>query len=130
MVAESKLYADELKAQINSYGLEISELSTHLQGQLIAVNPAFNQMFDNFAPKEVHGKSKDRQLWATQHLKWAAKASENGTTTPRFLYKAGQMAYTLGKKEAAHKYFSEIKDKYDTSVEGRNIDGLIEMTRP
>jgi hypothetical protein len=40
------------------------------------------------------------------------------------------MAFVLGKKDLAHKYFSEIKDKYDTSAEGRNIDGLIEMTRP
>ena len=35
---ESKTYCDELKGKINSYGLEITELSTHLQGQLVAVN--------------------------------------------------------------------------------------------
>lgn len=67
---------------------------------------------------------------ALEYYEKAAKAAENGTTTPRFLYKAGQMAYTLGKKDVAHKYFSEIKEKYETSAEGRNIDGLIEMTRP
>ena len=49
--AESKTYADELKAQIKSYGLEISELSTHLQGQLVAVHPAYDDLFDAFAPE-------------------------------------------------------------------------------
>lgn len=75
--AESKTYADELKGIINKTGLEITELSTHLQGQLVAVNPAYDVLFDGFAPKEVHGNSKARTDWAVQQLKYAAKASEN-----------------------------------------------------
>src|SRR5579885_1741310 len=75
--AESKTYADELKGLINECGLEISELSTHLQGQLVAVNPAYDALFDGFAPKEVHGNSKARTEWAVQQLKYAAKASSN-----------------------------------------------------
>ncbi|HEU0111022.1 MAG TPA: sugar phosphate isomerase/epimerase [Flavisolibacter sp.] len=75
--AESKTYADELKGIINKTGLEITELSTHLQGQLVAVNPAYDVLFDGFAPKEVHGNSKARTEWAVQQLKYAAKASEN-----------------------------------------------------
>src|SRR6267154_2525745 len=51
--AESKTYADELKGLINSCGMEITELSTHLQGQLIAVHPAYNELFDGFAPANV-----------------------------------------------------------------------------
>jgi tetratricopeptide (TPR) repeat protein len=81
-----------------------------------AIGDAFAQLNQN-----------DRAL---EYYEKAAKAADNGTSTPRFLYKAGQMAFVLGKKDLAHKYFSEIKDKYDTSAEGRNIDGLIEMTRP
>lgn len=75
--AESKTYADEIKGIVNDCGLEITELSTHLQGQLIAVNPAYDNLFDSFAPKEVHGNSKARTEWAVQQLKYAAKASEN-----------------------------------------------------
>lgn len=75
--AESKTYADELKGLINSCGLEITELSTHLQGQLVAVHPAYDQQFDGFAPKEVHGNPKARTEWAVQQLKYAAKASQN-----------------------------------------------------
>ena len=46
--AASQTYCDEFKEKINSYGLEITELSTHLQGQLVAVHPAYDIMFDNF----------------------------------------------------------------------------------
>ncbi len=77
LCAESKTYADELKGKINSYGLQISELSTHLQGQLIAVHPAYDKMYDAFAPAQVHNNSKARTEWATQQLMYAAKASQN-----------------------------------------------------
>jgi sugar phosphate isomerase/epimerase len=75
--AESKTYADEIKGIVNSYGLEITELSTHLQGQLIAVNPVYDQLFDDFAPKAYRNNPKARQQWAVQQLKYAAKASQN-----------------------------------------------------
>ena len=75
--AESKTYADELKGTIKECGLEITELSTHLQGQLVAVHPAYDSLFDGFAPAHVRGNSKARTEWAVQQLKWAAKASQN-----------------------------------------------------
>ena len=75
--AGSKTYCDELKGKVISYGLEITELSTHLQGQLVAVHKAYDELFDGFAPKSVHGNPQARQEWAVQQLLWAAKASEN-----------------------------------------------------
>jgi sugar phosphate isomerase/epimerase len=75
--AESRTYCDRLKAKIKAHGLEISELSTHLQGQLIAVNPAYDEMFDAFAPDNVKNNPPARQEWAVQQLRWAAKASQN-----------------------------------------------------
>jgi sugar phosphate isomerase/epimerase len=75
--AESKTYAEELKGTINSYGLEISELSTHLQGQLVAVNPAYDDLFDSFAPDAFRKNPAARKEWAVQQLKYAAKASAN-----------------------------------------------------
>jgi len=74
--AESQTYADEIKGKINSYGLEITELSTHIQGQLVAVHPAHDLMFDVFAPDQLKGKPKERTAWAVQQLKYAAKASQ------------------------------------------------------
>jgi sugar phosphate isomerase/epimerase len=75
--ATSKTYADELRGTVDRHGLEISELSTHLQGQLVAVHPAYSSAFDGFAPVAVHGNSSARTAWAIQQLKWAAKASSN-----------------------------------------------------
>lgn len=75
--AESKTYCDELAGKIDEYGLSITELSTHLQGQLVAVHPAYDAMFDGFAPAEVHGNPKARTEWAVQQLKWGAQASKN-----------------------------------------------------
>ncbi|WP_187261604.1 sugar phosphate isomerase/epimerase family protein [Pontibacter beigongshangensis] len=75
--AESKTYADEIKGLVESQGLQITELSTHLQGQLVAVNPAYDQLFDGFAPEKYHNNPKARTEWAVQQLKYAAKASEH-----------------------------------------------------
>ena len=75
--AESKTYADELTGTMASYGLKITELSTHLQGQLVAVHPAYDDFFDGFAPANLRGNPKARQEWAVQQLKYAAKASQN-----------------------------------------------------
>ncbi len=75
--AESKTYADELKGNVNECGLEITELSTHLQGQLVAVNPAYDILFDGFAPEKFRKNPKARTEWAVQQMKYAAKASQN-----------------------------------------------------
>ena len=73
----SKTYCEEIKGTAAAHGLEITELSTHLQGQLVAVHPAYDVLFDNFAPSEVHNNPKARTKWAVQQLKYAAKASQN-----------------------------------------------------
>lgn len=75
--AESKTYADEFKGRLNEVGIEITELSTHLQGQLVAVHPAYDALFDGFAPENKRNNPKDRTEWAVQQLKFAAAASKN-----------------------------------------------------
>ncbi len=75
--AESKTYADEIKGIVNEAGLQITELSTHLQGQLIAVNPAYDTLFDGFAPEAYHNNPESRRQWATKQLEYAAQASRN-----------------------------------------------------
>lgn len=75
--AESKTYCDELAGIAAEHGLEISELSTHLQGQLVAVHPAYDELFDNFAPDNIKGNARAKQQWATSQLLDAAKASAN-----------------------------------------------------
>ncbi|GGL56625.1 AP endonuclease [Wenxinia marina] len=75
--AESKDYCDEVKGICAEKGVEITELSSHLQGQLVAVNPAYDESFDAFAPPEVHKNPKARQEWAVDQVKKAAVASAN-----------------------------------------------------
>jgi sugar phosphate isomerase/epimerase len=75
--AQSRTYCDELKGTLAEHGLTLTELSTHLQGQLVAVHPAYDEMFDGFAVPEVRGNPKARQAWAVEQLKLAAQASQN-----------------------------------------------------
>jgi sugar phosphate isomerase/epimerase len=75
--AESKAYCDEIRAILQSYRLELTELSTHLQGQLVAVHPAYDLAFDGFAPPAQRGNPRARQAWAVEQLLLAAKASAN-----------------------------------------------------
>ena len=73
----SKNYCEEIKGIVNSNGLEVSELSTHLQGQLVASHSAYDKMFDAFAPSKLHGNVKARTEWAIEQVKLAANASCN-----------------------------------------------------
>lgn len=73
---KSDTYCDEIKGIVTDAGMSISELSTHLQGQLVAVNPAYDQQFDAFAPDEVKNNSKARTQWAIDQVSMAAKVSQ------------------------------------------------------
>ena len=73
--ADSQDYCDEIKGICSEAGVEITELSTHLQGQLVAVHPAYDLPFDGFAPAKVHGKPKERREWAANQIELAAIAS-------------------------------------------------------
>jgi sugar phosphate isomerase/epimerase len=74
--AESQAYCDDIKGLLAEKGVEITELSTHLQGQLVAVHPAYDALFDGFAPEAVRGKPAERQAWAVNQVRCAAKASQ------------------------------------------------------
>ena len=73
--AESDTYCEEVRGTLNQFGLQLTELSTHLQGQLIAVHPAYDLPMDGFAPKSLRGNPVARTAWAVQQMKLAAKAS-------------------------------------------------------
>lgn len=73
--AESQAYCDEAQGTVRSHGLTITELSTHLQGQLVAVHPAYDEAFEGFAAPAVRGNPRARQQWAVDQMLMAAKAS-------------------------------------------------------
>lgn len=72
---------------------------------------------------------KEQLKEALEYYEKAARLNENDVTTPRFLLKAGQTAFTLGQKETALRYFTEIKEKYESAPEARSIDGFIGMAQ-
>lgn len=75
--AASRTYCDDLKGIAAENGVEITELSTHLQGQLVAVHPAYDTAFDGFAAPSVRGNPKARAEWAADQVKKALTASKN-----------------------------------------------------
>jgi len=80
--ASSQAYCDEMRETVDNAGVTITELSTHLQGQLVAVHPAYDALFDGFAAPHVRGDPAARTQWAIEQLKLAAKASQRlGLTT-------------------------------------------------
>ncbi|CAH2892371.1 MAG: Xylose isomerase-like TIM-barrel protein KPN_00539 [uncultured Paraburkholderia sp.] len=74
--ASSQAYCDELRETVDDAGVTITELSTHLQGQLVAVHLAYDSLFDGFAAPHVRGNPAARTQWAVEQMKHAAKASQ------------------------------------------------------
>ena len=75
--AASTGYCDDFKGRARENGVEVTELSTHLQGQLVAVHPAYDIGFDGFAAPSVHGDPRARQAWAVDQVGMALTASRN-----------------------------------------------------
>ena len=77
--ADSQTYCDDIAGVCADAGVAITELSTHLQGQLVAVHPAYDLAFDAFAPAAVHGAPTARQEWAVDQMKKAARVSRSSS---------------------------------------------------
>ncbi|MCX7888396.1 MAG: sugar phosphate isomerase/epimerase [Rhodobacteraceae bacterium] len=75
--ATSKAYCDDFAGIARENGVAVTELSTHLQGQLVAVHPAYDAAFDGFAAPAVRGNPKARAEWAVDQVKKALTASRN-----------------------------------------------------
>ena len=93
--SESKVYCDEIKGIVNETGMEISELSTHLQGQLVASHYSYDKMFDVFAPKALHGNVKGRTEWAIDQLKYASNASKHLGLTEIATFSGSLLFHTM-----------------------------------
>ncbi|MEL7025504.1 MAG: sugar phosphate isomerase/epimerase [Pseudomonadota bacterium] len=76
VAGSSKTYCDEVAGVVETAGLKISELSTHLQGQLVASHGAFDTLFDAFTPESIQRNASARAGWASDQLMHAARASE------------------------------------------------------
>ena len=96
LAAESDAYCDELKGTLAQHGLAITELSTHIQGQLVAVHPAYQTLFEGFLPPELRtASSQARQEWATDQLRLAAKASARLGLTASVTFSGALLWHTV-----------------------------------
>ena len=93
--AESQDYADEVAGICSANGVEVTELSTHLQGQLVASHPAYDALFEGFAPAEVHGNVKARTAWAIDQLHLAARASRRLGCTAHATFSGALLWHTV-----------------------------------
>ncbi len=93
--ADSITYAQEIQGIVREAGLEISELSTHLQGQLVAVHPAYDMLFDGFAPDAVKGNPRARTEWAIQQVKYGATASQHLGLTAHATFSGSLLWHTF-----------------------------------
>ena len=73
--AVSKTYCDDFKGKLQEMGLEPTELAAYLAGQVLAVHPAYEIMFEAFHPPGLKGNA--RTEWATEELKKTIHASVN-----------------------------------------------------
>jgi sugar phosphate isomerase/epimerase len=90
--ATSQTYADEVRGTLAEHGLAVTELSTHLQGQLVAVHPCYDAAFDGFCPAALRGRPRERQQWAVQQLMLAARASQRLSLTAHATF-SGALAW-------------------------------------
>jgi tetratricopeptide (TPR) repeat protein len=77
---------------------------------------------------DAYSQKKQQNEALAQYVK-ASEMNKNDLTTPRFLLKAGQTSLALGKKADALKYFTEIKEKYESSPEGSSIDAMLGLAQ-
>ncbi len=75
--AESRDWCEDFRGRLAEHGLVPTELSTHLQGQLVAVHPAYDLLFDGFAPEAVRGNPAARTEWAVDQVRKSLRASRN-----------------------------------------------------
>lgn len=93
--AESKTYADEIKGIVEAAGLQITELTSHLQGQLVASHSAYDVEFDVFAPEAIRNNTSARAEWATRQLMYAAQASANLGLTAHATFSGALLWHTV-----------------------------------
>jgi TolA-binding protein len=114
----AELAAGEAYFNIGDYKEAIAHLDKFSSNDVILNAQAKGLIGDAFVEFE---KYED----ALSYYGKAIQASNNNYTTPRYLLKAGVLALELGKKDIAKKYFMQLKNKFASSTEAKDVDLLI-----
>ena len=75
LAVSSQDWRDEFLGIAAQNGVAVTELSSHIQGQLVAVNPVYDEAFDAFAPAHLRGNPRARQEWAVDQVAKTIRAS-------------------------------------------------------
>jgi sugar phosphate isomerase/epimerase len=73
--ASDDAYCRDYRTRLADLGVEITELAAHRAGQLGAVNPAFSELNDAFAPLALRGDPAAREAWARRQLQLGIEAA-------------------------------------------------------
>ena len=118
----ANFYAGISYLNTKKYAEAISSLEKFKSDDIMLSTIAIGAIGDAYAQQ-------NKQKEALEYYIKAADANKNELTRPRYLLKAGKTALVLGNKADALKYFTDIKDNYDTSPEGQSIDALIGLAQ-
>ncbi len=99
---------------LDKFETEDEILSAEANG---AIGDAFTQLGDGYLDQ------------ALEYYEKALNMSDNSLTRPMYLKKAGIAAMNLKKYDKAKKYFSELKENYNTSIYAQDIDVLLNMVQ-
>ncbi len=77
--ATSKTYCDDYLGKLTDKGLAVCELASYLQGQVLAMHPAYQKLFQAFYPKGLNAN--EAVIWASDQLKKTVQASVHFNTT-------------------------------------------------
>jgi sugar phosphate isomerase/epimerase len=127
--AESQDYVDEVKGVCAANGVEVTELSTHLQGQLVATHPAYDTLYDGFAPPQFHNNPPARQEWAVEQLKLAARASRRFGVTSHATFSGAlmwHMVYPWPQRPAGlvEEGFAELARRWKPILDSFDENGI------
>ncbi len=96
LAATSDAYCDDLRGCLDDHGLQITELSTHIQGQLVAVHPAYDRLFSGFLPPGPReAPAAERTAWATEQLCLGAQASARLGLTASVTFSGALLWHTV-----------------------------------
>lgn len=115
-------YAGICSLNLKKYDEAIASLEKFSSKDMILSVLAQGAIGDAYAQKNQNDK-------AMEHYVKASEMNKNEFTTPRYLLKAGQLALATGKKADAIKYFTQIKEQYESSSEAMNVDALIGLAQ-
>lgn len=129
LAAESQDYCDEVTGLCNAAGVAITELSTHLQGQLVAAHPAYDALFDGFAVEAVRGNPAARTEWAMGQLQLAARASRRLGLTAHATFSGAllwQTVYPWPQRPAGlvEEGFAELARRWRPLLEAFEVNGV------